>query len=151
MKQIVIQSNKENIVRAEELVYDICDEYNVQNYIGIITVAVMHAIENAMCHGNHHDPSKNVTIEWGACKGGLYFQITDQGDGFDFSSFKSFPESTSRGEGVFMMTVLADKVEYTNEGRSVRLEFKIEGIDKSDCDERCETLMNFFNKTLVNA
>lgn len=151
MKQIVLQSNKENIARAEELIYDICDEYNVHNYIGVIEVAVMQAVTNAIEHGNEFQDTKNVVLSWGSCKGGMFFEIEDQGLGFDFDQYGDLPLGEGRGEGIFMMRTLADQVVYSKDGSKVRLEFSIEGIDKKDQKSRKDVLVNFFQTSLVDA
>lgn len=151
MKQIVLQSNKENLNRAEELIYDVCDEFHVQNYIGVISVAVMEAVENAMHHGNHYDANKKVSLSWGNCKGGLYFEVSDQGAGFDFSQFGDLSLPEQSGDGIFLMKSLSDNLVFSQDGRCVRMEFMIEGIDSSEQMERCATLDNFFQSVLIHA
>lgn len=151
MKQIVLQSNKNIINRAEELICDICDEFHIQNYLGIVSMAVMKAVENAAFHGNHFDSSKQVILNWGSCKGGLFFEVSDQGEGFDFTKYGEIPSIDHKGDGIFMMKTLADRVTFSDNGTKVRLEFVIEGIDTSAQIERCAVLQDFFKSATVHA
>lgn len=151
MEKLVIQSTKENMSHVEDLIYDICINNHVQNYYGVISVAVSQAVENAIVHGNKCDGNKKVIMEFGNCKGGMFFEIKDEGEGFDFSQFGELPLEGECGEGIFLMNRLADKIVYSENGTRVRLEFIINGIDAADYLERCATIKKFFMPTLINA
>lgn len=151
MKQIILQSVKENLVRAEDLICDICDEYHIQNHMGVISMAVLKAVENAIHHGNCDDASKKVTISWGHSKGCIFFEIEDEGCGFDFASYGDFPVEQNCGEGIFMMKTLADQVIFSNGGSKVRLEFVVDGIDSTEQLERSSLLQQFYRMDTVHA
>ena len=151
MENIVIQSTKDNIVHAEELIYDVCASNHVEKYYGVISVAVLQAVENAIIHGNHCDANKKVKVEWGNCKGGMFFEIKDEGAGFATEQYGGLPMEGEKGEGIFLMKTLADKIVYSENGSRVRLEFKIDGIEVSESEKRCSLLDNFFIPNLINA
>lgn len=148
MESIVIQSTKENLVQVEAFLSDICDEYHVGNYFATISVAVMHAVQNAMEHGNKFDASKKVSIICGHCMGGVYFSIEDEGEGFDYIQYGDFPIE-GRGEGIFLIKTLCDRMEYSDSGRQVRLEFAINGIESSDSLERRSLMKKFCSSKYV--
>ena len=50
----------------------------------------------------------------------------------------------SAGEGIFVMHSLADNVSYSDGGRTVRLEFVVEGIDPAEALERVSVLRQHF-------
>ena len=151
MEKLVIQSTKENMARVEDLIYDICINNHVLNYYGVISVAVSQAVENAIVHGNNSDGDKKVVMSCGNCRGGMFFEIKDEGVGFDFNAFGDLPLEGERGDGIFMMKTLADKIEYSENGSRVRLEFLINGIEKADYLERCAKINKFFMPALINA
>lgn len=151
MEQFIIQSNSEGLATVERFITRLCDEKNVYNHYGTISMAVLQAVENAIVHGNQNDDSKQVIVECGDCRGGLYFAVQDQGQGFDSSIYGGFPEEGAKGEGIFIMSTLADKIEYKDGGRCVRMEFKIKGIDRIDSLERVSALDNYFAKRRVEA
>ena len=80
-------------------------------------LSLSEAITNAVIHGNHENPHKNVRI----CGGidpdhGLVLVVTDEGPGFDPALI---PDPTSdphilasHGRGVFLMQRLMDHVEF---------------------------------------
>lgn len=129
-QKISFPSNSGNIVIVEKLINDICSSYEVsEDYYGNILVAVTEAVNNAMQHGNKLDPSKKVDVEFKADEKNLSFLVHDQGDGFDYATLPdpTNPENIEKpsGRGVFLMRHLADKVEFTDSGRTVHLDFRI--------------------------
>lgn len=129
-QKISFPSASGNIVIVEKLINDICSSYAVsEDYYGNILVAVTEAVNNAMQHGNKLDPSKKVDVEFKAGEQGITFLVHDQGEGFDFNTLPdpTNPENIEKpsGRGVFLMRHLADKVEFSDEGRTVHLNFHI--------------------------
>ena len=110
----------------------------------------MQAVENAIVHGNGSDSSKKVTLVFDTCRGGICAEVSDEGRGFDFHKFGNLPSGEStQGEGIFVMKSLADRMTFSDEGRKVRLEFDVAGIDPSDALERIAILQARFAPVLV--
>ncbi len=149
MEMFTIQSDVALLPKVEDFVAHLCDEKNIHNYFATISMSVLHAVENAILHGNHADKSKQVTISSGNCMGGLYFEVHDEGCGFDYKQYGDIPIDGDRGEGMFMMRCLADRVVYSNGGSTVRLEYLIAGIDKAMATERSAVLKRFYAKEKV--
>lgn len=147
-ESFVIQSDIANLPYVEERVFHFCQECHVGNYYATVSVAAMQAVENAIVHGNKADGTKKVTIVLGNCCGGLFVEVRDEGDGFDFGRFGGL-ESEGKGNGIFVMKSLADKMSYSDGGRTVRMEFVVNGIDPADALERVAVLQSHF--TLVAA
>ncbi|HEU4718674.1 MAG TPA: ATP-binding protein [Bacteroidia bacterium] len=129
-QKISISSVPGNIGIIEKLINEICTACNVsEDYYGNILVAVTEAVNNAMQHGNRYDPQKNVNLNVSATDNALMFSISDQGPGFDYNNLPdpTNPENLEKpnGRGVFLMRHLADKVEFSDNGKSVSLEFVI--------------------------
>ena len=121
-----IQSDIANLAVVEERLFHFCHECNTGNYYAAISVATLKAVENAIVHGNHQVSEKKVNIGFGTCRGGIFTEVTDQGDGFDFSHYGALPaESSDKGTGIFIIKSLADKTTYSDGGRHLRLEFMI--------------------------
>lgn len=144
IESFVIQSDKSNMATVEERLFHFCREYNVGRYYSAVSVATLQAVENAIVHGNREDATKSVALTFGTCRGGIFTEVTDQGLGFDFSRFGKFPSDESAGEGIFVMHSLADNVSYSDGGRTVRLEFVVEGIDPAEALERVSVLRQHF-------
>lgn len=129
-QKISFPSSSGNIVIVEKLINDICSSYQVsEDYYGNILVAVTEAVNNAMQHGNKLDPNKKVDVEFKAEEKSITFRVHDQGEGFDFSTLPdpTNPENLEKpsGRGVFLMRHLADKVEFSDDGRTVHLNFSV--------------------------
>ncbi|MEY4110166.1 MAG: hypothetical protein RLZZ46_520, partial [Bacteroidota bacterium] len=101
-----------------------------EDHYGNILVAVTEAVNNAIQHGNKFDPAKEIEVEYEKKKNSLVFRITDQGQGFDFTTIPdpTDPENLEKinGRGVFLMFKLADKVNFKENGRVVELSFQPE-------------------------
>lgn len=76
--------------------------------------------------------------------------MSDEGRGFDFRQYGDLPSGDSTtGEGIFIMKSLSDRMVFSDEGRMVRLEFDVAGIDPSDALERVAILQGRFAPVLV--
>jgi serine/threonine-protein kinase RsbW len=89
------------------------------------------AVNNAILHGNHSDPSKLVRLKCTILKTSLVVVVNDEGAGFEA---KKLPNPLSKknllkenGRGVFLMRSLMDEVKYTRTktGMSVRMKLKL--------------------------
>jgi serine/threonine-protein kinase RsbW len=141
----VIQSDIANMPFVEERLFHFCHECHVGNYYSAVSVATMQAVENAVVHGNSSCPDKEVSLMFGTCRGGIFVEVMDEGSGFDFGRFGSLPdEGQTSGEGIFVMKQLSDRMTYSDEGRRVRLEFVVDGIDPVDALERAAIVRDHF-------
>lgn len=140
-ESFVIQSDIANLPLVEERLFHFCHLNNVGNYYSAVSVAVLQATENAIVHGNDSDSSKKVMLMFDTCRGGICAEVSDEGRGFDFLQYGDLPSGEStQGEGIFIMKSLADRMFFSDEGRKVRLEFDVAGIDPSDALERATLL-----------
>ena len=151
MEKLVIQSNTDNLIEVERFVSAVCDTYNINNYAGTISMSLLQAVENAIVHGNKNDAEKRVTIESDLCRGGVYFSVSDEGVGFNYSDFGTIPASEGRGTGLYLMKTLSDGLSFQNNGSTVRMDFVINGIEASRALERIVTLRNYYATKTVYA
>jgi serine/threonine-protein kinase RsbW len=100
-----------------------------ENLYPNILISLTEAVNNAMVHGNQLDAKKKIMVSCHEKKGTIQFYISDEGSGFDP---KALPDPTSEdhiqeegGRGVFLMKQLADEIHFLNQGRTVRLVWKI--------------------------
>jgi serine/threonine-protein kinase RsbW len=129
-KTLTIVSKIENLRKVEKLVDDLSSEYSISaDVYGNILIAVLEAANNAILHGNKLDEKKDVVIGIEIKDGLLTVQIDDQGTGFDY---RNVPDPTApenienvNGRGIFLMEKLSDKIEFSRNGASVKLEFKL--------------------------
>jgi len=101
---------------------------NQDNY-GKIMVCTMEAVNNAVVHGNKSIEAKQVEIDIKYVKDLLEISVIDEGPGFKVNSVPD-PTNTDNiekvsGRGVFLMTRLADKIEFNERGNQVIMSFKI--------------------------
>ena len=141
-ESFVIQSDIANLAQVEERLFHFCRLCNVGSYYSTLQVATLQAAENAILHGNRSDPAKAVSL----CRGGLFVEVSDQGQGFDHSQFGDLPAGEStRGEGIFVMRSLSDRMTFSEGGRVVRMEFDVNGIDPADALQRIAVLQSHYH------
>lgn len=94
-----------------------------------ILISLTEAVNNAIVHGNKKDNSKYVKVLLNKTPRRLTFVISDEGSGFNPTMV---PDPTSPenigccgGRGVFLIKQLADKVNFSNNGSTVEISFKI--------------------------
>jgi serine/threonine-protein kinase RsbW len=94
-----------------------------------IEIALREALENAVIHGNHQDPRKQVFVSW-RCQAGVEVSIIvrDEGQGFDSNAL---PDPTapgaiesSHGRGIYLMKALMDDVHFEDGGAIVHMRKK---------------------------
>ena len=99
-----------------------------QDNYGKIMVSAMEAVNNAILHGNHLNPEKIVDIEISYKYDQLNITVTDEGSGFKPETVPdpTTPENIEalNGRGIYLMSHLADKIEYSERGNSVKMTFK---------------------------
>jgi Anti-sigma regulatory factor (Ser/Thr protein kinase) len=99
-----------------------------QDNYGKILVSAMEAVNNAILHGNHSDPEKMVDIEITFKSNELQITVTDEGAGFRPEKVPdpTTPENIEalNGRGIYLMSHLADKIQYNKKGNSVTMTFK---------------------------
>jgi serine/threonine-protein kinase RsbW len=127
---ISIKSRIENLHLVEKFVDEVYEKYKFSDEIyGNILIATMEAANNAILHGNKNDAKKSVEIRLQKIKSELELTVKDEGTGFDFKSIPdpTCPENIEKinGRGVFLMEKLSDKIEFFENGRIVKLTFKL--------------------------
>lgn len=99
-----------------------------QDSYGKIMVCAMEAVNNAILHGNKLNINKRVGIEIKNEGNDLIISVEDEGAGFKPSEIPdpTKPENLEAlaGRGVFLMTRLADKIEFNEKGNIVTMYFK---------------------------
>ena len=91
-----------------------------------VRLAMEEALINAIKHGNHYDPGKQVQIRCGISKEVLRMEIADEGKGFDLSAVPdpTDPENLESpcGRGIMLMQGFMSRVEFNETGNLVILE-----------------------------
>jgi serine/threonine-protein kinase RsbW len=128
--KLTIKSDVRNINLVEKLIDEISAKYELHSDVyGKILLAVVEGVNNAIVHGNRLDREKDVVLEYQILPEQAEFIINDQGEGFDPSVVPdpTKPENLekSHGRGIFLMNHLADKIEFNNNGKSVKLIFML--------------------------
>ena len=125
-----LPSKPESIVLLENLIEEIADKHQVSEdtFANMMTCLNEIAI-NAIVHGNKLDESKKVIINAEVEPKRIIWNITDEGEGFDYDHL---PDPTAEenlenltGRGVFIVKQLADQCIFNASGNEVELHFKI--------------------------
>ena len=90
-----------------------------------IKLALEEGLTNAVRHGNHLDPNKQVHATYDINSEQAVITITDQGDGFDPAKVPdpTLNENIEKpaGRGIMLMFAYMDEVEYSQQGTCLRL------------------------------
>ena len=129
-QQIELASKIESLTQIEVFIDDVCEHYKLgEDKYGNILIVLTEAVNNAITHGNKLDVDKMVSLNLEKSLDGLEFNVRDEGGGFDYDSIPdpTLPENIEkiRGRGIFIMRALSDEIEFTDEGRAVKLKFSL--------------------------
>ncbi|MFL5762788.1 MAG: ATP-binding protein [Bacteroidia bacterium] len=131
VQKLVLESNLENVGVVDELIARIRNEYDISEELcNDIWLALNEAVSNAIRHGNKFDPAKKVRISLESKYDRfICLSVKDEGSGFDPESVPD-PTSSGRigepgGRGVFLISRIADKVEYSLNGTCLEMCFDL--------------------------
>lgn len=128
-KKISIESSISNLRIVENAIDEATTQLGIsQDFYGKILVSAMEAVNNAIIHGNKSNPEKHVEIEISFNSNQLKIRVSDEGNGFRPESVPdpTTPENIEElnGRGIYLMSHLADIIEYSEKGNSVTMTFK---------------------------
>jgi serine/threonine-protein kinase RsbW len=89
-----------------------------------IHLVLREGLTNAIRHGNKSDPDKLVECQLKIDNKSIYFEIADQGEGFDWKDqqFSGFPEDEDHGRGIPIMKTYFTRYSYNQKGNRLYLE-----------------------------
>jgi serine/threonine-protein kinase RsbW len=128
-KELKIESDITNLTIVENAIDNLTNEIGInKDSYGKILIAVLEAVNNAIVHGNKSDLKKSVKVDFLIERKNLSVSVTDEGTGF---KPEEVPDPTSpenieeiSGRGIFLMSKLADEIEFNRKGNNVILKFK---------------------------
>jgi serine/threonine-protein kinase RsbW len=128
-KELKIGSAISNLRIVEKVIDEISTELGMKEEVyGKILVSAMEAVNNAIVHGNKADTKRYVKIEFLYKKRDLFISVEDEGSGFKPQEIPdpTKPENIENitGRGVFLMSKLADSIEFNEKGNRVTMSFK---------------------------
>jgi len=128
-RSLKIKSNLDNLRVVEKAIDEISAELGLaQEAYGKIMVSTLEAVNNAIVHGNSSIESKLVKIVISTKNKVMIVCVEDQGKGFipEQVPDPTLPENIEnlRGRGVFLMSKLADNIEFNDKGNIVKMTFK---------------------------
>ena len=128
-KRLKIESKMSNLRIIENAIDEMTGAIGInQDNYGKILVATLEAVNNAITHGNKSIDHKLVIVEIEYDQNQIKITVTDEGEGFDPKKIPdpTMPENIEElsGRGVFLMTKLADSIEFNEKGNSVTMSFK---------------------------
>ena len=129
-KEINILSEISNIRKIETVIDELSAELSInKDAYGKILVATLEAVNNAIIHGNKTDSTKQVRVGFYIENSNLAITVEDEGKGFNP---EKIPDPTApsnienlHGRGVYLMTSLADNIEFNSNGNQVKMVFNI--------------------------
>ncbi len=110
-------SNPRNISRVEGFLNDVNRHARFDDgTMYRLLVACTEAVNNAIIHGNHSDPAKEVVVTCRISRRCLQLRVRDQGTGFDADHLPNPVEEKNllreSGRGVFLMRSLMNEVKF---------------------------------------
>jgi serine/threonine-protein kinase RsbW len=107
----------------------VADEMALAGYpeadVFAVRLALEEAVQNALKHGNRHDPSKRVRVSYRVTAERVLVEVGDEGEGFDPGKVPdpTGPGNLERfgGRGLFLMRAYLTWVRYNGRGNRVTL------------------------------
>ena|SRR5262245_34923489 len=88
-----------------------------------IPLALTEALANAVIHGNHSNPDKQVFVSVSASTSLFRCSVADEGPGFDYSSCGDIEvpddEPLTHGRGIYLIKTLMSEVSFNKDGNEI--------------------------------
>ncbi len=131
-----LKSSSSELNKVEKLVEALADKYYLNDsYFANIMVALTEAFNNALTHGNHNDPSKQISIDFSLTDKEMIFEVRDEGEGFDHLLFLNTRHSDNQ-RGIELIQSVSDKVEFSDNGRCISIHFNVASVNQSISQSR---------------
>ena len=129
-KHITLKTANNSFKEAERKLKVIFKKISVsESDMHNLLVASSEAVNNAVQHGNKHDPAKNILIDVDYVGNELTVSIQDEGGGFDPTNLPDplLPENLLKpsGRGIHIMKSLMDNVSYNFTPRGTKIIMKL--------------------------
>lgn len=132
---VKLNADNNQRIRAQALVEEICDRFNLHNYFGILTIVVDEAMD--LIYNNRElSPEFMTDFIFEQCVNGVCF------------SFKSNEEIFT--EVSELMEMLTNEYHILDSGKTLELIFYVNGIDKEDLKTRQKHFKVFFKNNSLS-
>jgi len=129
-QNIIISSHPQSIRVVEEFMQQFGEKMHLApDVYANALITLTEAVNNAIIHGNKLNVQKKVHLTCQCSDIDVCFIIKDEGMGFDPDEI---PDPTSEenvskldGRGVFIMRQLCDEISFEDNGRSIKIKFKL--------------------------
>jgi hypothetical protein len=130
--------------KINNFVENICQEHNISNYYGAISVSIERIIELINSFYGKDYANKYITFCFEQCVGGVSFSIESIDDIFSNIIFDKSKELESESDiNVFLISKLSDKIIVSENGKKIELLFFVNGIEPELLLQRQEKIKEF--------
>ncbi len=124
------------------LLENICQENNINNYFGTISVAVSQVLE--FVNSVSDEKIKDLEFSFEQCVGGISISIRCQGKMFEHFDPSDKQATDFKDVNCYIINNLADRVAVTEQGNGLELDFLINGIEPEMLSSRREKVKQYF-------
>lgn len=130
-----------------ELLENICQDNNINNYFGTISVAVEGVLNFIFAASKKQ--SEKIKFEFEQCVGGVSISIECESVSFEALVKKAEQSEQTDNVDALVIHLLSDKVRLLSDGRGIKLSFLIGGIEPELLSLRQELTLQYFNTLQV--
>ncbi|BDU50154.1 ATP-binding protein [Haliovirga abyssi] len=122
VKSITVNSTSEEIRNVmQTIMYDVNREIISNEKIADINLVVDEILQNALEHGNKYELEKKIVVTYTINNSDFIIEVLDEGDGFEYDEKKGMDILGERGRGIFLIKQLSKKIEYSENGRKIKV------------------------------
>ena len=130
--------------KINNFVENICQEHNISNYYGAISVSIERIIELINSFYVNEYENKCITFCFKQCVGGVSFSIYSIDEIFSNIIFDKSKELESESDiNVFLISKLSDKIIVSENGKKIELLFFVNGVEPELLLQRQEKIKEF--------
>lgn len=139
MEQLVIQSDANYQMAADNFIRAICEGNNIDNYYATISVPVLNTVELAVAQ------SSQVVLSYGYSVNGITFTVASSSPFLNPASQNHLSGSDLSDSSILLLGMLTDEYDISEDGCKASLVFHIRGIDSREAHRRVSVLQHFYD------
>ena len=121
-----IDSDLNRLVEVEHFIENIMADFCIDDdYLGILSVPLLEAVNNAIVHGNHMDHTKKVRITCQLANKQITFSVSDEGKGFDYSNIRKENIENRKSNGLSTIELLSVEIEFLDNGSTITYKLNV--------------------------
>lgn len=130
------------------LIEGICQDNNINNYFGAISVAMSQVLEIII--SNNNPSTEEIDFFFEQCVGGIALGVRGKEEVFKQEDYTGGKDASIEDVRTYIIANLADNISVSEQGKKIELDFYVDGIEPELLSLRQELIKQYLESRNLN-